>query len=58
MLVLSRLRGETIIINDTIKITVLEIKGGKVHLGVECDQSIPVHRGEVWAKIKEVHKPE
>lgn len=58
MLVLSRKRGEAIYIGDKIKITVTEIDGGKVKIGIDCDKSIPVHRGEVWEQIKEVRKPE
>lgn len=58
MLVLSRFVGETIIVNDNIKVTVLSVDRGKVRLGVECDKSIPVHRGEIWEQIKEDRKPE
>ncbi len=53
MLVLSRLVGETIVINDNVTVKVLSIDRGKVRLGIECDKSIPVHRGEVHEKIKE-----
>jgi carbon storage regulator len=53
MLVLSRKVGEEIVINDDIVITVESIHGDKVRLGVRADRSIPIHRGEVWARIQE-----
>lgn len=54
---LSRKIGEVIVIGD-IKVMVVEIYGDKVKIGIEADRSIPVHRKEVWEKIKEVRKPE
>jgi len=48
MLVLSRHKNEAIIINDNVKIMVVEIRGDRVRLGIECDRSIPVHREEVY----------
>lgn len=59
MLCLTRRIGESVIIADgKIKVTVVEIDGGKIKLGIEAHQSIPVHRGEVWERIKEISKPE
>lgn len=52
MLVLTRKRGESIIINDDIKITLIEIRGDKVRLGVEAPKEIPVHREEVYKAIQ------
>ncbi len=52
MLVLSRHKNETIIINDNIKITIVEIRGDKVRLGIEAPKEIPVHRKEVYEAIK------
>ena len=52
MLVLTRKRGESIIINDDIKITLIEIRGDKVRLGVEAPKEIPVHREEVYNAIQ------
>ena len=52
MLVLSRSKNQSIIINDNIKVTVVEIRGDKVRLGIECDKSIPVHREEIWMSIQ------
>lgn len=53
MLVLSRKVDESIVINDDIVVTVVEIRGDKVRLGVTCPREIPVHRYEVWAIIKQ-----
>ena len=52
MLVLSRKKNESIIINDDIKIVVVEIRGDKVRLGVEAPKEVPVHRQEVYDAIK------
>lgn len=52
MLVLSRKKGESIIINDNVKIVVVEIRGDKVRLGVEAPEIVPVHRQEVYDAIK------
>lgn len=47
MLVLSRQRDESIIIGDNIVITVVDIRGDKVRLGIQAPKEIPVHREEV-----------
>ena len=52
MLVLSRKKNESIVINDDISIVVVEIRGDKVRLGVEAPKEIPVHRREVYDAIK------
>lgn len=52
MLVLSRKKNESIIINNDITIVVVEIRGDKVRLGVEAPKEIPVHRREVYDAIK------
>jgi len=52
MLVLSRQRDETIMIGDDIEITVVDIRGEKVRLGITAPNSIPVHRKEVYDAIK------
>ena len=48
MLVLSRKRGESIIINSDIKITVVQITGDKIRIGIEAPENVPVHRKEVY----------
>ena len=52
MLVLTRKRNESIIIGDSIKLTVTEIRGDKVRLGIEAPKEIPVHRQEVYEAIQ------
>jgi len=52
MLVLSRAKNQSIVINDDITIVVVEIQGDKVRLGVEAPKHVPVHRREVFEAIK------
>jgi carbon storage regulator len=52
MLVLSRKKNESIVINNDITIVVVEIRGDKVRLGVEAPKEIPVHRREVYDAIR------
>ncbi len=52
MLVLSRKKNESIVINDEITIVVVEIRGDKVRLGIEAPKEVPVHRNEVYEAIK------
>lgn len=52
MLVLSRKKNESIVINNDIRIVVVEIRGDKVRLGVEAPREVPVHRREVYDAIK------
>jgi carbon storage regulator len=51
MLVLSRKRFEKIVINDNITITVVELKGDKVRIGIEAPDSVRVYRKEVHERI-------
>ncbi|MGL4511870.1 MAG: carbon storage regulator CsrA [Lacipirellulaceae bacterium] len=51
MLVLSRKKNESIVINDDITIVVVEIRGDKVRLGIEAPKEVPVHRHEVYEAI-------
>lgn len=53
MLVLSRTRDETIMIGDHIEITVVDIRGDKVRLGINAPTTVPVHRKEVYEAIKQ-----
>ena len=59
MLVLSRKSKESVVVGGSgrfermLKVTVLEIKNGRVRLGFEADASVPVHRYEVWERIRE-----
>lgn len=52
MLVLSRQRDETIMIGDDIEITIVDIRGDKVRLGITAPPHIPVHRKEVYEAIQ------
>jgi carbon storage regulator len=52
MLVLSRKRNEQIVIAENIVITVVEVRGDKVRLGIEAPKSVPVHRKEVYEAIQ------
>ncbi|MCH1495327.1 MAG: carbon storage regulator CsrA [Rubripirellula sp.] len=52
MLVLSRHRDESIMIGDDVVITIVDIRGDKVRLGIKAPQEIPVHRQEVYDAIK------
>ena len=57
MLVLSRKRNESIVINDDITIVVVEIRGDKVRLGIEAPKEVPVHRKEVYEAIRRNESP-
>ena len=52
MLVLSRKKNESIVINNDITLVVVDIRGDKVRLGVEAPKEIPVHRREVYDAIQ------
>jgi carbon storage regulator len=52
MLVLSRKKNESLVIGDDISITVTDIQGSKVRLGINAPKHITVHRKEVWLDIK------
>lgn len=52
MLVLSRHRDESIMIGDDVVITIIDIRGDKVRIGIEAPTDIPVHRQEVYEAIK------
>ncbi|MBQ4531311.1 MAG: carbon storage regulator CsrA [Lachnospiraceae bacterium] len=53
MLALSRKTGESIIIDNDIEVTILEIKGDQVKLGIKAPKSVPIYRKEIFAQIKE-----
>ena len=56
MLVLTRKVGESIKINDDVKVTVIEIKGKNIRLGIEAPKTTKVYREEVFLKIKQENK--
>ncbi|MBF0291628.1 MAG: carbon storage regulator CsrA [Nitrospinae bacterium] len=53
MLVLTRKLGESVTIGDNIKISVIDIKGRQVRLGIEAPPEMTIHREEIYAKIQE-----
>ncbi len=55
MLALARKANESIIINDDIEVTILEIKGDQVKVGVKAPKSVPVYRKELYLQIQEAN---
>ena len=53
MLALARKINESIIINDDIEVTVLEVKGDQIKLGIDAPRSVPVYRKEIYKQIQE-----
>lgn len=51
MLVLSRKKNESIVINDNVVVTVVEVRGDKVRIGIEAPRDVTVHRQEVLEAI-------
>ena len=56
MLALSRKKGQSVIIGDGIEITVVDIQGDQVRLGINAPKNIPIHRKEVFLEIQEENK--
>jgi len=56
MLVLSRQKDQTIMIGDNIEITIVDVRGDKVRIGIAAPSNIPVHRKEVYEAIKQENK--
>jgi carbon storage regulator len=52
MLILTRRIGESIMIGDGVVITLLGIKGGQARIGIQAEKNVPVHREEIFRKIK------
>lgn len=57
MLVLSRKKNQSIVINNDVEVTIVEIRGDKVRLGIVAPKDVPVHRKEVDEAIKTGSKP-
>jgi carbon storage regulator len=53
MLILTRRVGETLMIGDQISVTVLNVKGNQVRLGIAAPKDVPVHREEVYVRVQE-----
>ena len=58
MLILTRRIGENLRIGDDVVVTVLGVKGNQVRLGVEAPKSVPVHREEIFERIKRERDPQ
>ncbi len=58
MLVLARRIGERLKIGDDVTITILQIRGNQVSIGIQADKSIPVHREEIYRRIQEEKRHE
>lgn len=56
VLALSRKKGESIIINNNIEVTILEIKGDQIKIGIDAPKSVPIYRKEIYGQIKEENK--
>ena len=56
MLALSRKKNEALILNNNIEITILEIKGEQVKIGITAPKDVPVYRKEVYVQIQEANK--
>ncbi len=56
MLALSRKKNEALVINNDIEITVLDIRGDQVKIGISAPKDVPVYRKEVYLQIQEANK--
>ena len=53
MLALTRKKGESLIVNNDVEITVLEIRGDQIKLGISAPREVPIYRKEVYLQIQE-----
>jgi len=56
MLALTRKKNEAIVINNNVEITVLEIKGDQIKLGIAAPKEVPIYRKEIYLQIQEANK--
>ena len=56
MLALSRKKNEAIIINNNVEVTILEVKGDQVKVGITAPKEVPIYRKEVYLQIQEANK--
>ena len=58
MLILTRRVGETLMIGDSVSVTVLGVKGNQVRIGINAPKDVAVHREEIYQRIKREHESE
>ena len=56
MLALTRKKGEALVINNNIEITILEIRGDQIKIGITAPKDVPIYRKEVYIQIQEENK--
>ena len=56
MLALSRKKGEALVINNNMEVTVLEVKGDQVKIGISAPKEVPIYRKEVYLQIQDSNK--
>ena len=56
MLALTRKKGEAIVVNNNVEITILEVKGDQVKIGISAPKDVPIYRKEVYIQIQEANK--
>ncbi len=56
MLALSRKKGEALVINNNVEVTILEVKGDQVKIGISAPKEVPIYRKEVYVQIQEANK--
>lgn len=56
MLALARKVNESIIVNDNIEITILEVKGDQIKIGIDAPKSVPIYRKEIYTQIQEANE--
>ncbi|MCW2951813.1 MAG: carbon storage regulator, CsrA [Conexibacter sp.] len=53
MLIITRRPGEKIILGDDVTVTVMEVSGQTVRIGIDAPKSLPIYREEIWAAVKQ-----
>ncbi|MBU5429490.1 carbon storage regulator CsrA [Kineothrix sp. MSJ-39] len=56
MLALSRKKGEALVINNNVEVTILEVKGDQVKIGISAPKEVPIYRKEVYLQIQDSNK--
>lgn len=56
MLALTRKKNEALVLNNNIEITILDIKGDQVKIGIQAPKEVPIYRKEVYVQIQESNK--